>query len=363
MKPILVTIIASGIIIAGIFGILSYQQIESANDFKYPPPGIFAGKNNTAVKTNDDPFMSDIFGKVDLSRISPSTTQDGQIDYGKIGHMVSENKFKKMLDEKNIRYDSNDFILIDGITLTSYPPISGYCGYVIDTNNEDYWFSSTFHKDTITDYVIFEQNPEPCKPSTHSCFCSLQYNLAEKNLELSYFTTAEEETVGKLISNYLNHTKISNVSNQFVVGKYNLESESADIHYCGAFTWGVAIKHFEGYIKNGNVMDFGLASEKPKLCTINDNAKMFTFDKSSLVQDPAVNPLQMAKSFLHNYMSDLRITAIGIDETDMVLEITIHDEELKRIPNAKEFYENKIKQMLPFDVPIKIKFGHTVPAG
>lgn len=123
------------------------------------------------------------------------------------------------------------------------------------------------------------------------------------------------------------------------------------------------LKDFQGYIKNGHVTDFSLEVEQQKLCAINDNARIFTFDKSSIVPDLAVNPLQMGKSFLSDYLTKLRITALSINNSESVLEITIHDDELKRILNAKEFYENKIKQLLPWDVPIKIGFGHAVPAG
>lgn len=101
----------------------------------------------------------------------------------------------------------------------------------------------------VTDFEMHDQNPDPCKPNSMSCFCSLQTSLAEKNTEISYFTKSEEENVGKSVSQYLNETKIANVSNQFTVGKYNLQSDSADIRYCGAFTWGANLKHFEGYIK------------------------------------------------------------------------------------------------------------------
>jgi len=208
------------------------------------------------------------------------------IDYDRIGYEASETQFKKMLAEKKIEYTPDSFLLIPGFSLTSLPPTTDYCGYVQDNIKEDYWFSSSYHYDTLSNSKLFEQNPMPCGSAAMSCFCFLQTRMAENNTrELTYFTKSEEESVGKSISRYLNETKIANVSNQFIVGKYNLESSVTEIHYCGKFTGGAGLKDFEGYVKKGNVVEFSLASEKPKLCAISDDARTFTFDKSSIVPD------------------------------------------------------------------------------
>ena len=207
------------------------------------------------------------------------------IDYDKIGFVTSENQFKKMLSEKNIEYTSENFLFIEGMSLTSLPPISDYCGYVQDNNKGHHWFSTTYHYDVLSNSKISDQTPSPCQPSTMSCFCFLQTNLAEKNPKMSYFTKSEEVSVGKAISKYLNGTKIANVSNQFIVGKYNLESDQAEIHYCGKFTGGGGLRDFEGYIKNGTIVDFSLAAERPKLCAVSNDATTFTFAKSSIEPD------------------------------------------------------------------------------
>ena len=209
----------------------------------------------------------------------------GDIDYEKIGLVESEDQFKKMLDEKNIEYSPDKFLLIIGMSLESLPPTTDYCGYVQDKNDIEHWFSSSYHYDNLSEPILFDKNPSPCQPNTISCFCSLQTKLAEMNPQLSYFTKYEEETTGTAVSNYLDETRIANVSNQFIVGKYNLESSSADIHYCGKFTGGAGLRDFEGYIKNDKVVAFSLATEKSSLCAISDDAKTFTFNESSIVPD------------------------------------------------------------------------------
>jgi hypothetical protein len=54
--------------------------------------------------------------------------------------------------------------------------------------------------------------------------------------------------------------------------------------------------------------------------------------------------------------SDIPTTILGLDH-DQILGIEINDEELNKIPNAQEYYEKKIREIIPFNVPIKVTFG------
>lgn len=68
--------------------------------------------------------------------------------------------------------------------------------------------------------------------------------------------------------------------------------------------------------------------------------------------------LRMAQAILIRKMrSGSPLWGVGSGSVDNVLEINILDDELKRIPNAKEYYEKKYKAMIPFDIPIRIEFG------
>ena len=79
-------------------------------------------------------------------------------------------------------YTSENFVFVGGASRTSYPPFSSYCGYVLANNNEDYWYSNSFHNDTITNAEIYDKNPKPCESNKGSCFCILE-KLLEENLE------------------------------------------------------------------------------------------------------------------------------------------------------------------------------------
>lgn len=106
----------------------------------------------------------------------------GQIDYEKIGYDKSLDDFARKLDEKNISYVHDDLVFIQGMSLTSYPPTTDYCGYVLAEDGNDYWYWSSFHKDTLKRNEITDENPMPCRPNIRSCICSLETRIAEKNL-------------------------------------------------------------------------------------------------------------------------------------------------------------------------------------
>ena len=66
--------------------------------------------------------------------------------------------------------------------------------------------------------------------------------------------------------------------------------------------------------------------------------------------------LKMAQSILGAYFRKLPIIGIGAGNADNVLNVQIHEDELGKFPDAEEFYYNKVKEIIPFDVPIRIEF-------
>lgn len=208
------------------------------------------------------------------------------INYEKIGHVLSEEQFKKMLNEKHINYSQDSFLLIEGMMLPMGIPAVDYCGYALDENKNDYWFSSSSLGFNLTRYQMYDENQESCKVGEMSCGCFLQTHLTEKSLrELSYFDEIEEKQVGKILADYLNEGgKITNVPNSFVIGKYNLEITPDVTSFCGQFQ-GKSYWHFVGYIKDSKIISLGLETDKPKLCAISDNPQKFTFNESAIVKD------------------------------------------------------------------------------
>lgn len=206
------------------------------------------------------------------------------IDYEKIGLLYSDNEFKSILKEKNIEYTENNYMVKQGMSLTSLPPQTGYCGYVLDDKEEDYWFSSGYTFPTFTSRGISDESPNPCKPNSHSCECNIELKLAEKNTkQLSYYDDIEVMEIGNIFRDYLNEGgKISNAPNLFTIGKYNLDMDSDVTTFCGQFQ-GNGLGYFQGHIKDNKIIGFGgNDKERPVLCAINEDPIVFEFDKSAI---------------------------------------------------------------------------------
>ena len=72
--------------------------------------------------------------------------------------------------------------------------------------------------------------------------------------------------------------------------------------------------------------------------------------------------LSEAEKIVTESFGKLPITGVGVDIKNE-LEIIIHEDELKKFSNAKEYYEKLFKDMFPFEVPMRIEFGHSVAVG
>lgn len=75
---------------------------------------------------------------------------------------------------------------------------------------------------------------------------------------------------------------------------------------------------------------------------------------------PISERLQIAREIIKVDMGN-PITGIGVGNADNVLAITIHEDELKNNQDAESYYEKRYSEMIPFDIPIRISFGHASP--
>lgn len=236
---------------------------------------VLTANNNAADYSVDEK------GRIDLDKVMiPIDERYGGIDYEKLGYLVAEYDLKKQLSQKNIEHSEDDYLFSEGFSLDSYPPHNGYCAFVKSSDGKEYWYGGWFHKDTLSKSEIYDHNPNPCRPNEQSCACDLQKKLAVNNLEtLSYFDSSEEESVGSTLQRYLSISNISNVSNQFVVGKYNIDKGLFVTPFCGKFVGKSNIKEFEGSMQFGQVTEFSLR-QIPELCAINDDSTTFDFTYS-----------------------------------------------------------------------------------
>ncbi len=235
---------------------------------------------NIEVVTEDKPvdYSVDEHSKIDLFSIPLLIDKKyNHVDYGKLGHLVAEHDLKSKLVEKNIEYSKGKYIFQNGFTLTSYPPISGYCAFIESDDGEDYWYEGGFSRDTLTFSKLHDSNPHLCKTNEGSCTCSIVKQQAIENVGvLSYFDDIKEKSVGNALQKYLTETNVSNVSNQFVVGKYNFDYDDDVISFCGKFVESSPRNTFEGSIKESKVTSFSMRPPM-ELCAINDDAIIYEF--------------------------------------------------------------------------------------
>jgi len=216
--------------------------------------------------------------KIDLFSIPlPINEKYHRVDYGELGHLVVEQDLKSKLAKEKIKYSEGKYIFQDGFTLTSYPPHSGYCAFIESDDGEDYWYEGGFSRDTLTRSELYDDNPNSCKQNEGSCTCFIVKEQAIANVStLSYFDKIEEEFVGKALKEYLTETKVSNVSNQFVVGKFNFDYDDDGISFCGKFVESDIRNTFEGTLKDSKVTSFGMRPPM-ELCAINNDSIIYEF--------------------------------------------------------------------------------------
>jgi hypothetical protein len=236
---------------------------------------------NIEVATEDKPvdYSVDENKKIDLFSIPlPINEKYNRVDYGKLGHLVVENDLKSKLAQEKIEYSEGKYVFREGFTLSSYPPHSGYCAFIESNDGEDYWYNGGFNRDTLTTSELYNENPNKCKHNSFSCTCSIAIKQAVDDVGvLSYFDGVEEDFVGKKLQEYLAETKVSNVSNQFVVGKYNFDYDDDVLSFCGKFVESDVRNTFEGSIKDSKVTSFSIRPPM-ELCAINDNAVIYEFE-------------------------------------------------------------------------------------
>ena len=236
---------------------------------------------NIEVTTEDKPidYSVDNDGKIDLFNIPlPIDEKYNQVDYGKLGYLVAENDLKSKLQQRNIAYSEENYTFRQGFTLSSNPPHSGYCALVKSDDGKDYWYEGGFHRDTLSRSELHNNNPNSCEPNSFSCTCSIIKDYAIDNVgTLSYFDELEERATAKALQEYLKFTKVSNVPNQFVVGKYNFDYDGDYVSFCGKFVEQIARNTFEGAIKDNAVTSFSLRPPM-ELCAINYGAIVYEFE-------------------------------------------------------------------------------------
>ena len=174
--------------------------------------------------------------------------------------------FKKLLTENQID-TLKDLVVKRSISIGGDP----VCGIAVDGSEKLHWFAV----DSLSNpshMTVFQENPQPCKVSTSSCFCDAYVELVASTTELTYFTPEEEQKYSNILIDYLSEENI-NRTPKFLIGKLNIDYTDSAIGYCGQI-WGEnTYGFFSGGIINDTVINYGIDKELPLLCAISDDAK------------------------------------------------------------------------------------------
>jgi len=174
--------------------------------------------------------------------------------------------FEKLFTENQI--DTPKDLVVKGAARIGGDPV---CGIAVDDSEKLHWFAvdSLSNPSRMT---VFQENPQPCKVNTSSCFCDAYVELVAPTTELTYFTSEEEQKYAGILIDYLSEENI-NRTPKFLIGKLNINYTDFAIGYCGQI-WGKnTYGFFSGGIINDTVMDYGIYKELPLLCAISDDAK------------------------------------------------------------------------------------------
>jgi hypothetical protein len=70
---------------------------------------------------------------------------------------------------------------------------------------------------------------------------------------------------------------------------------------------------------------------------------------------PLIERLYVGMTILQ--FSGIPISIMGLYDQDQILGIMIDEDELDKIPDARDYFDRTIREAIPFNVPLKITFG------
>ena len=251
------------------FGILGYE----------PEPRLMESPTHPNISYEGEPSARTLLPYTENYNVP--FDYEGRINYDLLIKKLLPPIFQNKLTDMGVDVETSHMVLLSVFQSAMYRESSYQCGYVIDDDNQVYWFEGRINKSEIHDVQVFTENPKPCKPNTGSCWCDAQ-TLAEEQLlsfEKTYLSPTEEQTVVNYIHDYLKNNPNLN-SYKYKIGKYHVDyGDDNIIPFCGMFEEKEILQFFEGSVNLViNENGFGLEKRPSPLCVIADDAKWNSFD-------------------------------------------------------------------------------------
>ncbi len=274
----------------------------------------------------------------------------GDLFFEEIGKMVLKDNLKKEFEKQNIVNANNDFRLHTGMVDESLPPFVYYTTVVNSTDGKSYMFGGRTHTNQVLDVyheeLIFYDDVS----------VKLPIDSFRNDLPIIVIRPENESDVNspKLFMNFDKNREVTFVNSMSLPiriqdkGSGNPEKEHElawigpmmnpndiwriQINATGYHEWNAKIvpKESDGWwkpLENGDIIAYS------------ENMSDVDFHKK----------LRIAGEFVMD--SEIPVTGIGMGNNEG-LRIGFSQAIIEMLPDAQRYYTERVKQVIPFDVPI-----------
>ena len=334
-----------------------------------PQPGAFANgvteiinpkheplKYTNTIQVIDDVYLSKNVGQwQDVSDYYMKSQHDkfGDDFYKELGKLLIKNEFQHQLNSLGIKNANEDLEIFTGMMLTSLPPHIQYTAVVLGKDNNYYRLEGTVHANQVSFYSTKQlQLPDnDTLPASES--------IADENARITILpedgNKAREDPFTLII-----HTDENNIVEFFNNTPQTIriqDSGSGVIGEENTLSWmGPTILPYQSATMTFD--DPGLVEwDARNFPTIEEPWWWSTHAGGNIVVLsenvdglPVEEKLRMAQKIIHT--QDLPIMGSGSGNAEKALKIHLDPAVVSMIPDAKQYYLERIQQIIPFDVKV-----------
>lgn len=280
--------------------------------------------------------------------------------FSDLGRFLIKDEMKHEMEKHGIQNKYGDFTVYSGLSLTSLPPHIGFSAVVNATDQKIYLlggsvFGNTIESVSLRELVFYEHVLNPVNDQNME-------HPYEKLLKTEPHVSISEDSERVRLSP---HTAILDLGQRNSVVFHNtleypirveasisddtgaiLKSGTISTNQTGTITFeSIGMYEYDvlGYPDN----DSGLWDEKDR-----GEINVISEDTKNL---PLEEKLEIARSFLYFAKDDIPYYYISTGNANGDLSVGIRPAVEKSIPDYQEYYEKRIQQWIPFEIPINVE--------
>ena len=342
-------------------------------------------------KNSEPMFLSKSFSEwktmSEESVYSNYESYDGDDFYTQLGAFLIKEETKKEMQRQNITNIYEDFVVYPGYVLTSLPPHISFSAVINATDQKTYFVSGgthaneikrnevqirelVFHPGTLNQSDVFLSNHDYSQrqmPSEKVLDMEPSVNISKGEIYDvfgRYFANADpyhmiqnldKDSVG--ISFYNNLDVPIRVQVEYLDEDNSSENTSTksrktgtiapkktgaiQFDTIGQYEWNVMVPYTFQESFDGS---WEIISGGGEITIVSQDTQYLSLEQR----------IEIARPFIHHAREDIPWTGLGSGHGQYV-EIEIPKSIHKMVPNAKEYYEKRAQEWIPFEVPIKIR--------